>query len=229
MKRDRSKTMEYVKKFQELIDNHDSVTCAACDCMGRVGGMYIDIHAESKPIRMAGSALTVRCVGGDLSAVMYAIEHGQEGDFLVIDSHGHYSTAYFGENICLSSINKGIKAAIMDGGCRDIEEIRKLEFPIYARGTCSNVGQIQGYGQIMVPITCAGVQVDNCDVVLIDGNGVAVVPYDDMEIIYEKTLRMMQTENDVSDKLRAGETIGHLINVEKLMQGTFNYQERALE
>lgn len=40
---------------------------------------------------------------------------------------------------------------------------------------------------------------------------------------------MMDTETNVSDKLKAGETIGHLINIEKLMKSTFNYQEKALE
>ena len=229
MGKNRERTMEYVEKFQKLIDAFDSVTCAACDCMGRVNGMYPTIHPESKPVRMAGCALTAKTVGGDISAVIYAIENAQKGDIIVIDSHGYLNSAYWGENLCLSAINKGVSAAIMEGACRDIEEIRKLEFPIYSIGTCCNVGQISGYGSIKVPISCGGVQVNTYDVILIDGNGIAVVPYDELENIYQKTKRMMETETNVSDKLKAGETIGHLIDIEKLMKSTFNYQERALD
>ena len=229
MAKTREKAMEYVGKFHELIDNFDSVTCAACDCMGRINGMNANIRPESKPIRMAGCALTAKTVGSDLSAVIYAVENALPGDFIVVDTHGCINSAYWGENVCLSAINKGVKAAIMDGACRDIEEIRKLDFPIYSRGTCCNVGQIAGYGSIKGPITCGGVQVNTYDVILVDGNGIAVVPYEDLEVVYEKTKQMMETETNVSDKLKAGETIGNLINIEKLMKSTFNYQEKALE
>lgn len=229
MGKNRETAMEYVEKFQKLIDAFDSVTCAACDCMGRVNGMYPTIRPESKPVRMAGCALTAKTVGGDISAVIYAIENAQKGDIIVVDSHGYLNSAYWGENLCLSAINKGVAAAIIEGACRDIEEIRKLEFPIYSIGTCCNVGQISGYGSIKVPISCGGVQVNTYDVILIDGNGIAVVPYDELENVYQKTKQMMETETNVSDKLKAGETIGHLIDIEKLMKSTFNYQERALE
>lgn len=229
MTKSREITMEYVNKFQKLIDEFDSVTCAASDCMGCVNSMSPQIRPESKPVRMAGCALTAKTVGGDISAVIYAIENAQKGDIIVVDSHGYLNSAYWGENLCLSAINKGVSAAIMEGACRDIEEIRKLGFPIYSIGTCCNVGQISGYGAIKVPISCGGVQVNTYDVVLIDGNGIVVIPYEDLETVYEKTKKMMDTETNVSDKLKAGETIGHLINIEKLMKSTFNYQEKALE
>ena len=229
MSKSREVTMEYVKKFQALIDEFDSVTCAASDCMGRANSMSPQIRPESRPVRMAGCALTARTVGGDISAVIYAIENAQKGDIIVVDSHGYHNSAYWGENLCLSAINKGVAAAIMEGACRDIEEIRKLEFPIYSIGTCCNVGQISGYGAIKVQISCGGVQLNNYDVILIDGNAIVVIQYDDLETVYKKTKAMMDTETNVSDKLKAGETIGHLINIEKLMNSTFNYQERALE
>ncbi len=229
MTKSREVTMEYVEKFQKLIDEFDSVTCAASDCMGRVNSMSPKIRPESRPVRMAGCALTAKTVGGDISAVIYAIENAQKGDIIVVDSHAYPNSAYCGETLCLSAINKGVSAAIMEGACRDIEEIRKLGFPIYSIGTCCNVGQISGYGAIKVPISCGGVQVNTYDVILIDGNGIVVIPYEDLEAVYAKTKNMMDTETNVSDKLKSGETIGHLINIEKLMNSTFNYQERALE
>ena len=78
MTKSREITMEYVNKFQKLIDEFDSVTCAASDCMGRVNSMSPQIRPESKPVRMAGCALTAKTVGGDISAVIYAIENAQK-------------------------------------------------------------------------------------------------------------------------------------------------------
>ncbi|GFI61714.1 4-hydroxy-4-methyl-2-oxoglutarate aldolase/4-carboxy-4-hydroxy-2-oxoadipate aldolase [Clostridiales bacterium] len=121
MEKSRATTMEYVKKFQELIDNFDSVTCAASDCMGRVNSMSPQIRPESKEVRTAGCAMTAKTVGGDISAVIYAIENAQKGDIIVVDSHGYLNSAYWGENLCLSAINQGVVAAVMEGACRDIE------------------------------------------------------------------------------------------------------------
>ena len=54
MAKSRETSMEYVNKFQELIDRFDSVTCAASDCMGRANSMSPEIRPESKEVRMAG-------------------------------------------------------------------------------------------------------------------------------------------------------------------------------
>lgn len=96
MTKTRETAMEYVKKFQELIDKFDSVTCAASDCMGRANSMSPEIRPESKAVRMAGCALTARTVGGDISAVIYAIENAQKGDIIVVDSHGYKNSANWG-------------------------------------------------------------------------------------------------------------------------------------
>lgn len=124
-------------------------------------------------------------------------------------------------------MNKGVIAAVVDGATRDIEEIRKIGFPVIARGTCSNVGCMEGYGKINVPVSVGGVVVKPQDIILIDDNGVVVVPLEEAEEILAKTTKMMETEDEVSSKLIAGATIGQLINIDKIMNSTFNYQERA--
>ena len=85
--------------------------------------MYPTIRPESRPVRMAGCALTAKTVGGDISAVICAIENAQKGDIIVVDSHGYLNSAYWGENLCLSAINKGVSAAIMEGACLSLIHI----------------------------------------------------------------------------------------------------------
>ena len=50
---------EIAKDFQALIDQYDSVTCAATDCMDRLNGMYADLRPIGKDPRLAGVARTV--------------------------------------------------------------------------------------------------------------------------------------------------------------------------
>jgi len=65
---------------------------------------------------------------------------------------------------------------VIDGACRDVEEIRKLKFPVICKGFVPNVASISGYGQVNVTIQCAGVAVAPGDILVVDGNGVVVVP-----------------------------------------------------
>jgi regulator of RNase E activity RraA len=225
----KEKSKKLAQGFQKLLDNFDSVTCATSDCMDRLNGMFGDLRPIGKDARLAGVAVTVHTIAGDLSSVVFAIEHAEPGDIIVVDGHASVNTAFWGENITLSAKNKGIIAAVVDGACRDVEEIRKIGFPVLARGICPNVGCMAGYGRIQERIQCAGVPVSPGDIVVIDGNGVVVVPLEQGEEVLAKTTKMMETEYLVSEKLKAGATIGQLIKIDSIMNSTFAYQEKALK
>ena len=72
----------------------------------------------------------------------------------------------------MSALNRGVIGAVIDGACRDVEEIRRMRFPVISEGVVPNVGAIAGYGDVNVTIQCAGVAVSPGDVVVVDGNGV---------------------------------------------------------
>ncbi len=76
----------------------------------------------------------------------------------------------------MAALHRGVIAAVIDGACRDVEEIRKIRFPVICKGVVPNVGSISGYGDVNVSIQCGGVAVSPGDVVVVDGNGVVVVP-----------------------------------------------------
>lgn len=127
----------------------------------------------------------------------------------------------------MSAMNRGVVAAIIDGACRDVEEIRKLKFPIICKGIVPNVGSISGYGHVNVPIQCAGVPVSPGDVVIADDNGVVVVPQGDSAAILEKATHLLRTESIVQEKIRAGATIGELIRIDDVFKTVFSYQNKA--
>jgi len=129
----------------------------------------------------------------------------------------------------MSPLDRGVIAAVIDGACRDVEEIRKIRFPVICKGVVPNVASISGYGDVNVPIQCGGVAVSPGDVVVVDGNGVVVVPMAQAAVILEQAQRLLATEHLLQEKIKAGATIGELINVDEVFRNTFSYQNRAME
>ena len=219
---------EIVQGFRDLLA-YDSITCAISDCMGRLNAMTSDIKPLFDGIRVVGTAVTVKTIAADLAAAFKAIDLCQPGDIVVIDSHGSINTAFWGKNMTMSAINRGVIAAIMDGACRDVEEIRKIRFPVLSKGVVPNVGAVTGYGEVNVSIKCAGVSVSPGDIIVVDGNGVVVVPKADAAQVLQKAQLLLQTEHLVQEKIKAGATIGELVKVDELIRSTFSYQDRALQ
>jgi 4-hydroxy-4-methyl-2-oxoglutarate aldolase len=114
---------EIVQGFRNLL-SYDSITCALSDCMGRFNAMTSDMSPLFEGIRLVGTAVTVKTLAADLAAAVKAIDVSQPGDIVVIDSHGSVDTAFWGENMTMSALNRGVVAAVIDGACRDVEEIR---------------------------------------------------------------------------------------------------------
>lgn len=222
-------SQQIVSGFQRLLDNHDSVTCAVSDCMGRYNAMSAAMKPLFEGIRLVGTAVTVKTLASDLGSVFKAIDLSQPGDIVVVDAHDSVNTAFWGENMTLSAMNKGIIAAVIDGATRDVEEIRKLRFPIISKGIVPNVGAVSAYGHINVPAQCGGVQVNPGDVLIIDGNGVVVVPRQEAEAILARATELMEKEHIVTEKLKAGATIGELVNIDRIASGVFDYQYVAAD
>ena len=219
---------EVVAGFRDLLQ-YESVTCAISDCMGRFNAMTSEMQPLFEGIRFVGTAVTVKTLASDLAAAFKAIDLCHPGDVVVIDSHGSVDTAFWGENMAMSAVNRGAVGAVIDGACRDVEEIRRLRFPVVCKGIVPNVASVSGYGHVNVPIQCAGVPVHPGDVVVVDGNGVVVVPKQAAPDILAKAGRLLATEHVLQEKINAGATIGELVNVDEVFENVFAYQERATE
>ena len=130
----------------------------------------------------------------------------------------------------LSAMNQGILAAVLDGATRDVEEIIKLKFPVLSKGVVPNVGAVTAYGHVNVTVQCAGVRVDPGDVVLVDGNGVVVIPRAEAVDILQKTETLMGREHIITEKLQNEKTtIGKLVNIDRIAEANFDYQVVATE
>ncbi|MDH5794825.1 MAG: RraA family protein, partial [Candidatus Bathyarchaeota archaeon] len=95
---------------------------------------------------------------------------------------------------------KGIQAAVLDGGSRDLVEAEEMKFPIYARSVVptTSVGRTK-VSAINVPIECGGVTVAPGDVVVADVDGVVVIPK-------QKLAEVLKLAQDI-DKIEKAEVV----------------------
>ena len=145
------------------------------DVAGRRGALHGRIAPLSPSMRFAGTAITVEVRPGDNLMIHAAMAVAQPGDVLVIDGKGDQSAALMGEIMSQQCVALGIVAVVMDGACRDSEEIRKLGFPMYSVGTNPNGPTKKVSGRLNHPISIGGVTVYPGDLVVGDADGVTVV------------------------------------------------------
>jgi 4-hydroxy-4-methyl-2-oxoglutarate aldolase len=145
------------------------------DVAGRRGALHGRIAPLSPSMRFAGTAITVEVRPGDNLMIHAAMAIAQPGDVIIVDGKGDQSSALMGEIMSHQCVALGIAAVVLDGACRDSEEIRKLGFPMFSVGTNPNGPTKQVSGRVNHPISIGGVTVYPGDLVVGDADGVTVV------------------------------------------------------
>ncbi|MCC2607174.1 RraA family protein [Planctobacterium marinum] len=137
------------------------------------------MHYHIKPLwhkipRIAGPAFTVKCAPGDHLMLHAAIYEAKPGDIIVCQADEKFAVS--GGNVCAIAQKRGIAGFVIDGVVRDIEEVRDIQFPIFARGVCPKPGAKKVKEPLNQTIQCGGVTVHPGDIVVADEEGIAVLP-----------------------------------------------------
>ncbi|MEM9090571.1 MAG: RraA family protein [Cyanobacteria bacterium P01_F01_bin.53] len=158
---------------------------AYADGLGREQFMDMGIRELWPQIpRMVGPAYTVRCAPGDNLMLHAAIYRAQPGDVIVVEA-GCHDYAVSGGNVCAIAQKRGLAGFVVDGVIRDIVEVRAARFPVFARGCVPKPGIKETLGDLQSQVTCGGVIVSPGDMVIADEEGIAVVPYDRLESVWQ--------------------------------------------
>lgn len=188
-----------------------------CDANDRRGSMDPAIKPVDPTSRVAGPAYTVRCHPGDNLAIHKAIAEAQAGSVLVIDAGGFTGGGHIGEIMCFACMQRGIKGLVIDGTCRDADDIQALGFPVFTRGFNPNGTVKETVGVTDVPILCGGVRVCPGDLIVGSRDGVAVVEQEKIGEILAKAEAIAAKEDRVVEELKQGRTTAEIYQFEKIL------------
>jgi regulator of RNase E activity RraA len=166
---------------------------------GSVG--LLPYHA---PAPMAGTAVTVKTRGGDNLAILRAYDFCRPGDVMVVDAEGELANALVGGIMTFAGASLGLAGMVLDGAIRDVAEIRKRTFPVYARGVSHRGPYKDGPGEINVPVTVGGMVVNPGDIIVGDQDGLLAFPPHLAAKVMEKALAQEQNEEGTMQAIREG-------------------------
>jgi len=164
------------------------------------------------PVSVVGPALTVRMVSPDGGAVHMAIDAAQPGDVLVIDTGGDLSHACWGDGTTLAAQTRGIAAVIIDGVATDVQDIRRLGFPVFCRGlSVLTVKAAYNDGEVNGVVTCGGATVSPGDIVMADDNGIVIIPPAEMPALLTAAEQFEEHEVRIRARISAGESLVDIV------------------
>jgi 3-hexulose-6-phosphate synthase/6-phospho-3-hexuloisomerase len=184
------------------------------DAMHRKGAMAGIISIWGK-VKMVGRAVTVHTVAGDWAKPVEAIDVARKNDVIVINNDGAVHIAPWGELATLSCIQKGVSGVVIDGAVRDVDDIREMKFPLFAKAIVPNAGEPKGFGEINSEIQCCGQYVRPGDWITGDESGVVVIPAERAYEIARRAMEIKKNEERIREEIRRGSTLSELVELIK--------------
>ncbi|HEY1474488.1 MAG TPA: dimethylmenaquinone methyltransferase [Pseudolabrys sp.] len=131
-------------------------------------------------VRVAGPAVTARCAPNDNLMMHKALLLAERGDVLVVDG-GKPSAAQWGALAAAYAKKKGLAGVVVEGCIRDADDLVEHRSPVWFREISPAHPEKKGPGAVNVPVRCGDVLVHPGDLVCADGDGVLVIPRENVE------------------------------------------------
>jgi 4-hydroxy-4-methyl-2-oxoglutarate aldolase len=219
---------------QDVIDGFkqlEGVTPTVADILDSLGINGTISASTLKPVisgkKIVGPAVTIRYI-----PETYTPDHGyqynerakladrdvyaiaEEGDVPVFDASGLGDVSVMGGLSTTVAKKWGMAGNIVDGGVRDIDLVRKLDYPVWSRGQTPKTGKYRVEAmEINGPISIAGIRVNPGDLIIADDSGVVVIPHERVEEVLEKTIAATKKEDEVVRLIEQGASVKELSSI----------------
>ena len=126
------------------------------------------------------------------------LDQAPEGSVLVYVMQDGIDIAAMGNLMGTTAKVRGLAGAVIDGAVRDVEELRRIGFPVWSRRItpATSVGRMVGVEK-QVPVKCGDVMVNPGDYIVGDTDGVVVVP----AAAAEKVVALLKQYDDKESKM----------------------------
>jgi len=195
---------EIVSRFRKL------ATASVSDAVDKITGERGFMSHEIKPIfncKVVGPAVTVKeafaLKNEGPKMALSAIDAAEDGSVLVISAENAKDYALFGGLMGTGAKVNGLDGAILDGGVRDVNELKEIGFPVFSRSLVpsTTLGRIITVAS-NIPVTCGDIWVNPGDIIVGDTDGVVVVPKDKAEEVLLKAEEIEEIERQQTEDIK---------------------------
>ena len=188
------------------------------EAAGRSQFVDVDLIQVIPGSRAAGPARTVRCGQDDNLMVHAAVAETEPGEVLVLTMPEPRPIALVGDLLATQMKGRGVAALLVDAAVRDVEELRELGLPVWARWVRVRAADKKVPGTIGQPVDVGGATIRQGDVLVLDADGVAVVEQERLDEVLAAARDRAAREADKRAKLQAGALSYDLDNLRSLVE-----------
>jgi 4-hydroxy-4-methyl-2-oxoglutarate aldolase len=188
------------------------------EAAGRSQVVDLDLVQIVPGSRAAGPARTVRCGQDENLMVHAAVAEVEPGEVLVLTMPEPRPIALMGDLLATQMRARGVAAVLVDAAVRDVEEIRELGLPVWARWVRVSGADKRVGGAIGEAVVVGGASIRQGDIVVLDADGVAVIEQERVEEVLAAAEQRAAKEADKRAKLQAGALSYDLDNLRALVE-----------
>lgn len=181
------------------------------DALEGRGSVSTDLTPVWGQACVAGPALTADNGPADILATLAALAFLQAGDVLVVGTGGHRGSSAAGDQVSGMAKNAGAAAMIVDGPVRDAPGIQEAGLPAWSTGLNPGSPFTTGPGVVGGATRVCGMPVRTGDMIVADGDGVVVVPFDAIDHAISGIEAVRAAEAALEADVKAGLTVPQAI------------------
>jgi 4-hydroxy-4-methyl-2-oxoglutarate aldolase len=133
-----------------------------------------------------------------------AMAEAQPGEVLVLTMPEPRPVALIGELLATQARERGVTALLVDASIRDLEDLREMGLPIWARWVRVHGAGKDTLGTIGEPVEVGGATIRQGDAVVLDADGVAVVEAERIDEVLNASRARAERERVKRARLEEG-------------------------
>lgn len=198
-------TMSFEKLHNEFLKLSTTNVSDALDFMKLPGGGLQNLKPYKSELKIFGKAFTVHYTDNiekERTKAGAYIDRVTNEHVIIVDNNAREDSTVWGDILSRVATQKKIKGTVINGVFRDIDEIRKLDYPIFALGNY----MVTGKGRVKlvatnVPLTIQGKNILPNDYIMGDENGVLFIPREHITSVLQTAKEINSLESKIINEV----------------------------
>lgn len=197
--------MSTMNRTQALQVLEEAGAATVYEARGRAGLVDIDLIQLVPDSRVAGLARTVLCAQDDNRGVHELCAHVRPGDVAVLAMPEPRPIALIGDLLVTQLKTAGAAGILCDASVRDVAVLRGMGIPIWTRWIRAHGAGKANRGAVDAEVEIGGALIRTGDVVVLDADGAAVIPAEELASAVELVRAREAKEEGLRARWLSGE------------------------